>query len=197
MKKIIALVLSLVMILSLAGCGEAGKAEAAVKNLFEAFKSGNFEEAEKYLEKDAEGGEALGESDDMFNHVFTKIDYTIVSSEKLDGEAVNVTAAVTAPDMKVAVEAFFAKALEFAFENAFSEAPLSDEETEAEMERLFIEATEKEDLGTVTNEVVIRVVKTDEGWKVKSDDYFADAITGGMMSALKDMEESMLEDASE
>lgn len=197
MKKIVALMLSLIMVLPLAGCGETGKAEEAVKNLFEAFQAGNFEEAEMYLLKDGDADTAEDEDDDMFNHVFTKVEYEIVSSEKLDGENVNVTASVTAPDMKVAVGEFFTKALEFAFENAFSEEPLSDEETEKEMERIFIEATEKEDLGTVTNEVVISVCKTDEGWKVKSDDVFADAITGGMMTALKDMENSMMEGVEE
>ncbi len=197
MKKIVALVLSLIMVLSLAGCGEAGKAEEAVKNLFEAFKAGNFEEAESYLVKDEAEETADDEDVEMFNHVFTKVDYEIVSSEKIDGENVNVTASVTAPDMKVAVGEFFTKALEFAFANAFSETPMSDEESEAEMKRIFIEATDKEDLGTVTNEIVIAVCKTDEGWKVNSDETFVDAVTGGMMAALQDMESSMMEGIEE
>lgn len=195
MKKIIAIILSVAMVLSLAGCGETAKAEEAVTNLFEAFKAGEIDKAEAYLLKDADGAE--DESGDMFNHVFTKLDYTIKSSEKISGDEVHVTASVTAPDMEVAVGEFFGKALEFALANAFSETPLSDEEYEAELEKIFIEATEDEDLGTVTNEVVIKVVKTDEGWKIESDDAFADAITGGMMTALKDMEQSMSEGAAE
>ncbi len=192
MKKIVALILSLAMVLSLAGCGEEKKAQEAVINLFEAFKAGDFEKAEGYLLKDADSDETEDGDEDMFNHVFTKLDYTIVSSGKLDGENVDVTARITAPDMEVAVGDFFSKAIEFALENAFSETPLSDEESAAEMERIFIEATEKEDLGTVTNEVTVKVVKTDEGWKVNSDEAFVDAVTGGMMTALKEMENSMI-----
>ena len=45
MKKIIATALSLIMVLSFAGCGETKKAEEAVTNLFEAFKAGDFEKA--------------------------------------------------------------------------------------------------------------------------------------------------------
>lgn len=192
MKKIVALILSLAMVLSLAGCGEEKKAQEAVINLFEAFKAGDFEKAEGYLLKDADSDETEDGDEDMFNHVFTKLDYTIVSSGKLDGENVDVTARITAPDMEVAVGDFFSKAIEFALENAFSETPLSDEESAAEIERIFIEATEKEDLGTVTNEVTVKVVKTDEGWKVNSDEAFVDAVTGGMMTALKEMENSMI-----
>ena len=193
MKKIIATALSLIMVLSFAGCGETKKAEEAVTNLFEAFKAGDFEKAEEFLYKEGDLEEA--ESDDMFNHVFTKIDYKILSSEKIDGETVNVTASVTAPDMKVAVGEFFDNALQFALSNAFSENPISDEELSEEMEKMFVEATDKEDLGTVTNEVVIKVVKTPEGWKVESDDEFADVITGRMMTAFKELEEAMSPDA--
>lgn len=193
MKKLVAILLSLIMVLSFAGCGETGKAEEAVTNLFEAFKAGDFEKAEEFLYK--EGDTAEDESDDMFNHVFTKIDYEILSSEKIDGETVNVTASVTAPDMKVAVGEFFNNALQFALANAFSENPISDEELSAEMEKMFVEATDKEDLGTVTNEAVIKVIKTHDGWKVESDDEFADVITGRMMTAFKEMEKAMSPDA--
>ena len=200
MKKIVAIILSLVMVLSLAGCGEVKKAEEVVTNMFEAFKAGDFDKAEAYLvqDEDADGeDEESDESDEMFNHVFTKLEYTIGSCEKISGEEVQVTASVTAPDMKVAVGEFFTKALEFAFANAFSENPLSEEDTTAEMERIFVEATEKDDLGTVTNEVAITVVKTEEGWKVKSDDALVDAISGGMMTAFQEMEQSLSEDAAE
>lgn len=196
MKKIVALALVVITVLSLAGCGEVGKAEEAVTNLFEALKEGGFEKAEAYLVKDGDNT-AADNSDDMFNHVLTKLYYTVISSEKIAGDEVRVTASVTAPDMKVAVGAFFEKALEFAVENAFSETPLPDEEYSAELNRIFKEETDREDLGTVTNEVVIKVVKTDEGWKIESDDAFADAITGGMMTALKDMEQSTTEDITE
>ena len=190
MKKITAIALVLVMVLSLASCGETGKAEEAVTNLFEAFKAGDFEKKNDYLLKDSDEAD---DEDEMFNHVFTKVDYTIVSSKKVSNDEVHVTAEITAPDMKIAVGEFFEKALEFAFANAFSENPLSEEDTEKEMERLFIEATDREDLGTVTNEIVIKVLKTEDGWKVKADDDFADAVTGGMMTALSEMEQSMME----
>ena len=190
MKKITAIALVLVMVLSLAGCGETGKAEEAVTNLFEAFKAGDFDKKNDYLLKDSDEAD---DEDEMFNYVFTKVDYTIVSSKKISKDEVHVTASITAPDMKIAVGEFFEKALEFAFANAFSENPLSEEDTEKEMERLFVEATDREDLGTVTNEIVIKVLKTEDGWKVKVDEDFADAVTGGMMTALSEMEQSMME----
>ncbi|MBQ8541436.1 MAG: DUF4878 domain-containing protein [Clostridia bacterium] len=195
MKKILALVLALAMTLSLAGCGAVGKAEATVKNFFEACKAGNLEDAQKYLviEEEAET-EDNAEVYDMAALVLEKLDYSLVSSEQIDENTVTVTASVTAPDMKVAVGEFFQQALAFAFSNAFSEAPLSDEEAQAEMMNMFIEAMSKEDLGLVTNEAAISVVKTEEGWKIDADEDFADAVTGGMLSALEELSSSFTEE---
>lgn len=192
MKRILALVLALVMALSLTGCsGEVDKAEAAVKNFFEACKDGNIEEAQKYLviEEKSEAEEDA-EVYDMAALVIKKLDYSIVSSEQVDENTVIVTASVIAPDMKVAVGEFFQQALSFAFSNAFSENPLSDEEVQAEMMNMFVEAISKEDLGTVTNEAAISVVKTDDGWKIDADEAFADAVTGGMLTAFEEISAS-------
>lgn len=192
MKKFLALVLALAMALSLTGCGsEVDKAEAAVKNFFEACEDGNIEEAQNYLiiEEKTETEEDA-ELYDMAALVIKKLEYSLVSSEQVDENTVTVTASVTAPDMKVAVGEFFQQALAFAFSNAFSENPLSDEEAQAEMMNMFVEAISKEDLGTVTNEATITVVKTEDGWKIDADEAFADAVTGGMLSALEEVSNS-------
>ena len=193
MKKFLVLVLAFVMALSLTGCsGEVGKAEATVKNFFEACKKGNIDEAQKYLviEESAEAEEDT-EVYDMAALVLEKLDYSLVSSEQVDDNTVVVTASVTAPDMSVAVGEFFQQALSFAFSNAFSETPLSDEEAQAEMMKMFVEAMGKEDLGTVTNEAAVSVVKTEDGWKIDADEAFADAVTGGMITAFEEVSNSL------
>ena len=192
MKKIIALMLALVMVLSFAGCGEVGKAESTVKNFFDACKEGNLEEAKGYILLD-DGGETTDDDKELYDMaalMLEKLNYSIVSSEKIDAENVVVTVSVTAPDMKVAVGEFFQDALAFAFANAFSDTPLSDEETEAEMKNMFVKAVGKEDLGTVTNEAVVTVVKVDGTWLIDAYEAFADVLTGGMVTAFEEVSNS-------
>ena len=51
-KSIIAVVLTLVLVFSLTGCGEIKKAETSVNGMFTAFKNLDFEEAQKYVNVD-------------------------------------------------------------------------------------------------------------------------------------------------
>ena len=67
-KSITAIILTLILILSLTGCGEIKKAETAVNGMFTAFKNLDFEEAQKYVNVDEitkageEANEILGNS---------------------------------------------------------------------------------------------------------------------------------------
>ena len=81
MKRIVAIIISVVMMLSMAGCGKEDKAKDAVISLLEALKDGDVEVAQGYLLKDTDGGGL--EEDDMFTQVFTKLDY---SHRKISGQ---------------------------------------------------------------------------------------------------------------
>ena len=60
------------------------------------------------------------------------------------------------------------------------------------MEELFVECVSKPDLATITNEADITVVKaSDNSWRIKSDDAFADALLGGLYDAAEQMSESL------
>lgn len=67
----------------------------------------------------------------------------------------------------------------------------SEEETNAKMEEILIECINKPDRETVTNTVDITVVKTeDKSWRIKSDDNFLNALTGGLYEAVNGINES-------
>lgn len=193
MKRIVAIIACVVMVLSMAGCGKENEAKDAVGNLLEALKEGDVGAAQDYLLKETDGEGGL-EEDDMLKQVFTKLDYDIVSAEKAEDGEYYVSVSISAPDMKVAVSDFYEKVLEFAIENQFSDTPISDEEMEFEMGKIFTQSIEREDLGRVENTVSVRVCETDDGWRVESNEEFADAITGGMMTALSEMSQSMSEE---
>lgn len=201
MKKIIrniaSLLLILTMVLSLTGCGEIKKAETTVNNTFTALKSLDFEKASAYINVDEimksedEENDTLSLDDNMFmENLFGKLDYEIISSEKIDKNTVIVKTKITAVDMKPVLGEFFGKALQYAFANAFSNPQPSEEETNKKMEEMFIECVSKEDLAMVTNEVDVKVVKVDKKWKIESADELSNALLGGLVQAAEEISNS-------
>ncbi|MBQ7572671.1 MAG: hypothetical protein IJT23_00245 [Clostridia bacterium] len=194
-KSIIATLLTFILMLSLTGCGEIKKAETAVNGMFAAFKSLNFEEAQKYVnveEITKTGNEANENSMLIMETVFGNLNYEIISSEKVDNNNVVVKTKITATDMKPVMEEFFSKSLEYAFSNAFSTTQPTEEETNKKMEEILVECASKPELATVTNEVDVKVVKTDsKEWKIEADDAFVNALFGGLSDAVKEMENAL------
>ena len=187
-KSIIAAVSAFVLLLSLAGCGEIKKAETAVNGMFTAFKNTDIEAAAKYVDIDeintSEDGSGSISTELVMKTIFNKLDYKIISSEKADDTTVKVKTEITVTDMKPVLGEFFTNAMQYAFSAAFSNPQPTEEEINKKMEEMFIESASKEGLATVTNEVDITVVKTENNeWKVKSDDTFADALLGGLITA--------------
>lgn len=187
-KSIIATILALVLLFSLTGCGEIKKAETAVNGMFTAFKNTDIEAAAKYVDVDeinaSEDSSDSISTELVMKTIFNKLDYKIISSEKVDDTTVKVKTDITVTDMKPVLGEFFTNAMQYAFSTAFSNQQPTEEETNKKMEEMFIESASKEDLATVTNEVDITVVKTENNeWKVKSDDTFADALLGGLITA--------------
>lgn len=131
-KSITAIILTLILTLSLTGCGEIKKAETAVNGMFTAFKNLDFEEAQKYVNVDeiTKAGEEANENSMLIMEtVFDNLSYEIISSEKVDNETVIVKTKVTATDMKPVLGEFLSKALEYAFSNAFANPQPTEEET--------------------------------------------------------------------
>ena len=188
------------LVLSLTGCGEIKKAETAVNNMFTAFKALDFEEARKYVDVDDMEIDELDEGDDSSDSyemymkaLFDRLDYKIISSEKVDSNTVNVTTEITAVDMKPVLGDFFVAAMEYAFSSTLDDPQPTEEEINKKMEEMFIESATKPDLATISNEVVIKVVKEDEGWKIVSDDALVDALLGGVTAATEELAKSFSE----
>ena len=156
--------------------------------MFTAFKNTDIEAAAKYVDVDeinaSEDSSDSISTELVMKTIFNKLDYKIISSEKVDDTTVKVKTEITVTDMKPVLGEFFTNAMQYAFSTAFSNPQPTEEETNKKMEEMFIESASKEDLATVTNEVDITVVKTENNeWKVKSDDTFADALLGGLITA--------------
>lgn len=170
-------------------------AQQTVKDMLDAFKKLDFKTAEKYVNLDdikVSDGESstVADADTIFNAMFDKLDYKIVSTEKEGADTAYVVTEITAVDIQPVVNEYLKNMLQFALENAFDEKKISDEENAAKMNELFKEAAEKEGKNTVTKTVKIKVKKDGKNWKVIPDDDFSEAVTGGIVNAIKNMPDS-------
>lgn len=192
-KKIAALLLILTIAFSLAGCGEIQKAETTINQTFKALKELDFETASNYINVDEmmESDNSTDIDSDVFaQNLFGKLEYKIISSEKIDNNTVTVKTEITAVDMKPVLTEYFQKALQYAFANAFADPQPSEEETNKKMEEIFIECISKEDLVMVKTEVDIKVIKTDKKWKIESSDELSNALLGGLVKAAEELSNS-------
>lgn len=193
MKKVFALILVSCMLLSFTGCGEVKNAEKAVNGMFTAFKNADLNEAQKYVNVD-DITNAENESDEntaiILKAIFEKLDYEIISSEKIDDSTVSVKTKITAIDMAPVMTEYLSKVFEYAIANAFAEPQLTDDEYTQKIEEFLIECLSKPDLATVTNEVDIKVVKTENNeWKIETDANFLNALMGGLPDILDGLNE--------
>ena len=140
-KSIIAVVLTLVLVFSLTGCGEIKKAETSVNGMFTAFKNLDFEEAQKYVNVDdiTNGENSNDNAEAVMNAIFGNLNYEIVLSEKVDDSTVIVKTSITATDMKPVMGEFFTQAMQYAFSTAFSDTQPSEEEQNKKMEEILVE----------------------------------------------------------
>ena len=197
MKKFSALLLICCFVLSLAGCGEVQRAEATVDKMFAAIKSLDFQEAQKYVNiEDVADLDDKSDEDEyvklIMEKIFGRLEYEIVSSEKIDNDTVVVKTKITSTDMRLVMADYLTKALEYAFSAAFADPQPTEEEAAEEMEKILIECLSKPDSSTVTNEVNIRVTKTKSNdWRIEADDAFVNALLGGLVDATKEMGDAL------
>lgn len=195
-KRIIALLMVITMILSLTACGEIKKAEATINNTFAALKALDFDTAATYLNLDDimttdDAEESLDLDKNLFmESIFGKLSHEIISSEKVDENTVIVKTKISTIDMKPVIGDYFSKALQYAFASAFADPQPTEEETTKKMTDLFIECISKENLAMVSNEVDIRVVKVDDSWKIESENELSNALLGGLLIALEELSNS-------
>lgn len=180
MKKILAALISLVLVFSLTGCGELKNAEKTVTGAFDSFKALDFEASKKFIDLNsmAIGDEASGMSTELIlNNLFGKLEYEIISSEKVDSNTVLVKTKITALELEPLMQKFIGSVMEFSIANMNS-PKLSEDATKKMYEDLFAKATSDPALAKKTEEVDVKVVKADGKWMIQPDEAFAAAVLG-------------------
>ncbi len=195
-KRLTALFLVLILAFTMTGCREVEKAENSVNNMFKAFKALDFEEAKKYIDVTgivpSQPKEGLTDDTTMFmENLFDRLDYKIISSEKIDSKNVHVKTEITAVDMKSLLIEYFPDTVEYMFSVAFAYPQPTEEEIDAKLEEMFIDKISETELSTVTTEVIIQVYKDGGDWKIQPDDDFVDAVFGKLQAAIEELEKTL------
>lgn len=190
-KKLLAVILSVALVLSMAACGsKIDPPETVVNNALTAFKASDFETAAKYFNEDPEAAinDAESEEDAAFADEFTttilgSLAWEIVSSEE-DGDTATVKTKIKAIDMSLAISDYISQAFAYIFSD------LSEEELDAKYSEILLNSIKNHTDDLKETEVDIKLNKTDSGWIINMDDEFMDAILGGMLTAFSGIEEA-------
>lgn len=183
--KLTSVLLAMILIFaSLTGCKEVEKSEAAVSGMFTELKNKNLDGAKTYLNTDEitiddnVSDEYIKIAMDL---LFDKLDYNIVSAEKIDNNTVIVKTQVTALDMKPIISDVFMDLMKFRFSSEYS-ANMTMEDIQNKVIDI-LKSSIGENSETVTTEVDIKVVKEGKSWKVAGNDELADAVMGKITEA--------------
>lgn len=180
MKKILITLISAMLLFTLTGCTSTSGAEKAVKETFEAFKTSDMKKASKYLDIAGMeiGDEESGLSTELiFNNLFSKLEYEIISSEEIDKDEVIVKVNVTAIELETFMQQFIGSVMEYSFES-LDKPELSEEETKQMYEDFFAETANDPELDKQTEKIKITVIERGGKWMIQPDEDFVAAILG-------------------
>lgn len=206
MKKTIAILLSIALLVLWSGCAKQPDPEDSVTSFFESAKildlqtmytlvrpealeaMGEFEELPTQEEMEAEIPESSRFIWDYFKASAQKLTYTITGSE-VDGDTASVNVDISYVDSVPVLQAAIGEMFMKAFSLAFSGEEMTEEESTKLMEDIFKDKMETMEETMVDASIQVNLTKIDGVWYISTihDDLF-NAISFGLYSA-----EEMLE----
>ena len=205
-KRILAIVLALALVLSLAACGggteDTNSPEYVVKTFCEAIKSYDFEAAGNCMENGASDLEYVYDEDKLkeafastaafnfFKDSASKMTYEIGEAEvEEENVLVKVPVTFTYVDATNLITEVMDEYLTQAFELAWDD--VSDEEIEGVLDGIFEDKIESVETGTSEVEFTFNCVMANENWKIESfsdegETTINDIITSNMESTTSD-----------
>lgn len=195
MRKAVAVVLALVLVAGLAGCGAGPKPEDAVKGYLDAFKAWDLEKMKTFVV----GGGGNSTSIDLENEMLkVLVDFFKENAASAEYEVKSV--ATDGDASKITVDFKYVDATEVAkrgvqdmmlrlFAMAFSEP--SEEEQEAMVKEVFQNAIDTTKTGEATKTVVFECSNVDGNWLIKEvPEDFGHVLTCNMTSAFAEFGDS-------
>ncbi|HHV58770.1 MAG TPA: DUF5105 domain-containing protein [Clostridiaceae bacterium] len=198
-NKVYIFIIILLVLAAATGCGKKAETpEQAVINALTAVKNMDRETAGKYFEfDDLFEGDTVAEDDEFMENeetlklIFNKLSFKVLSSSKAGNDAATVKVEITNIDMGIIMQEFFPQMFALALSNAFAgENAISDEELNEQMKQIYTDLLKREDNQMKTSTVEVMLYSHENSWKIDANDEFRNAILGGMVAAIEEMEES-------
>ena len=198
MKRVIPVMLSLVLVLLLSGCGKTESPSEVTDRFFKAIKEQDTDTISEIYEGDdldlSKAGGEITEDDSGLSEELQKkmmdmifdFDYEVGDEEIKDDDAV-VKVKVTSYALGDTMTSVYTDLMSWALENMFS-AP-SEEETQKKTSEIFTEKLEETEK-SYTKEIEIKLVKKDDKWIVSKEndsEELLNAFTGDMGKKIEDI----------
>ena len=194
MKKLLLVLLTCVMMITVAGCGEASLAasQTSVEGFLTSLKDNDYEKMKSYIAEGDYSFDDLADEEtiEMFNILFSHLEYNIVTSRETNEGEVEVEVTIKAKDLEKALSNYVVEALRFAFGEALT-SDYTDEEMDAKLVQIFSDVVASDDVETLTNNVNIKVIKQNDKWLVNIDEQLFDSLVGDMSEISEQLENSL------
>lgn len=194
MKKLLLVLLTCVMMITVSGCGEASLAasQSSVEGFLTCLKENDYEKMKYYIAEGDYTFEDLADETtiEMFNVLFSHLDYNIVTSRETGEGEVEVEVTITAKDLETALSNYIVEALKFAFGEALT-SDYTDEEMNVKLTQIFSDVVASDSVKTLTNNVNIKVIKQNDQWLVQIDEQLFDSLVGDMSKISEKLENEL------
>lgn len=172
MKRIIAVWLVVVLVLSLSGCGAKSDATKAFDAMMTAFKSGEKEKIAPYYDFEATAEHVVANNKEELEQeilkTLKKMDYKVISGEKVDNNQVKLKVEVTTLDFSEVMNRFIAKVMELVSAEDYQArvGSMSQEEYQSLLAEQMMTVLNQEDIPTVQETLEVTMEKESGNWKL-------------------------------
>ena len=187
--------LSILLALTLSSCNTGEQPGQAVEKTVAALKAADGQTAQKYVDYQNllvfsmnQGGTFSKDSENV-KLLFSKLSCKI-NSTKIDGETAVVNADITTLDMQQIFMDYMSQSLSLIYSTG-QEQNQDNAQLQAQLAKIFTDILKKQDTKTVTKNVDIHMAKSQSNWTITLDENFQDAVLGGVVKAVRLINESI------
>lgn len=187
--------LSILLAFFLCSCSVGEQPGQAVEKTVSALKAADGQTAQKYVDYQnllafsMNPGGKFSQDGENVKLLFSKLSCKI-NSTKVEGDNAVVNADITTIDMQKIFLNYMSQSLSL-INSTGQEQNQDSSALQTQLAQIFTELLKKQDTKTVTTNVDIHLVKSQGNWTITLDENFQDAVLGGVVKAVRLINESM------